>query len=63
MSLENFDWDKCERGYKAKIVLEDFYKSVGADISVDLSSLYNDMDFFMNIKHDNSYKYHRHDAS
>jgi len=63
MSLENFDWDKCERGYKAKIVLEDFYKSVGADISVDLSSLYSDMDFFLNINHDNSHQYQRHGAS
>lgn len=47
MSLDDFDWDKCEKGYRAKVVLEDFYKKVGADVAVDLGSLYKDMDCFL----------------
>lgn len=48
MSLQDFDWDKCEKGYKAKIALEKFYDKVGARVSIDLGDIYKDMDFFLN---------------
>ena len=61
MSVDDFDWDKCEKGYKAKIVLEDFYNSVGANISIDIGSLFKDMDYFLDF-YDLPAVYWPHDA-